>query len=234
MSRQPFTLIELLIVIAIIAILMSLLLPTLVNARELAKLQQCANNQRQLGMAIQIYCEENDGYMPQADKIDRTLGIEYNLSRDTKGLSWTCPSRNTTLSYVTDPNPVSYTFNLNGIPWVNSATDYRRNNRFMRPADSLLMADGRENFSWGAWIFIDSTASFPYRNYDDQSWFHSTGQDLEDHIYVIEADIDAPGGPSGIRYRHQKNRTTSGLYLDGHVSASRIFGLKKRNFVVHW
>ena len=60
-EKAGFTLIELLVVVAIIALLISILLPSLQRAREQAKRAVCASNMGQFGRASALYSEENDG-----------------------------------------------------------------------------------------------------------------------------------------------------------------------------
>lgn len=64
--RAAFTLIELLTVIAIIAILASMLLPSLSRAREMARRTSCASNLHQLGLGALQYVQDYDERLPLA------------------------------------------------------------------------------------------------------------------------------------------------------------------------
>ena len=65
-KRQAFTLIELLVVIAIIGILAAMLLPALNKAREKGRMAVCISNLHQITIAIHLYTDDNNGYMPTA------------------------------------------------------------------------------------------------------------------------------------------------------------------------
>ena len=65
---RAFTLVELLVVIAIITVLAALLLPAFASAREKGRRTVCVSNLRQVGIAIQIYSQDNNGRIPFGPK----------------------------------------------------------------------------------------------------------------------------------------------------------------------
>ena len=115
---RAFTLIEILVVISIIAMLMSILMPSLMHAREQAKRAVCMANLRSIGQSLYIYANNNQGkFIPgdfpvswsvwaklpgDPDARGRPVNLGHLLASDTLPMPtnekhvFFCPSRLTT------------------------------------------------------------------------------------------------------------------------------------------
>lgn len=77
-GRSGFTLIELLVVVAIIALLISILLPSLARARELSKRTVCASNMKGIGTGFYTYANENADRWPEPGPHVASTGTAFN------------------------------------------------------------------------------------------------------------------------------------------------------------
>lgn len=124
-ARRAFTLMELLVVIAIIAILIALLLPAIQKVREAAVRTQCANNLKQVGLAMHV-CMDATGSLPPN-------GIyAYNGASVTQVSAWSALSR--ILPYIEQESlfrNIDFTTPYSTQPFVTS----KRVNTFICPAE---------------------------------------------------------------------------------------------------
>jgi prepilin-type N-terminal cleavage/methylation domain-containing protein/prepilin-type processing-associated H-X9-DG protein len=86
--RRGFTLVELLVVIGIIALLISILLPSLRRVREAANVATCLSNLRQMGLGIEMYSQLSKGQMPLVLERYITQGARTGLVAGGRGRTW--------------------------------------------------------------------------------------------------------------------------------------------------
>ncbi|WP_395138079.1 H-X9-DG-CTERM domain-containing protein [Armatimonas sp.] len=129
MKRQYFTLIEIIIVIAIIGILSGILLPVISASQRKSRATKCISNMHQISIALRIYTDDYDGYYPshriwEAKKIQ---GLNNNLACPEAQGNWRFErddypkygvpgyGLNSNLTYIAETLPLSTT----GVPSEN-------------------------------------------------------------------------------------------------------------------
>jgi prepilin-type N-terminal cleavage/methylation domain-containing protein len=183
-KRTGFTLIELLVVVAIIAVLVSILLPALATARESARTVTCQSNLRQAGIAVANYVNANTDWLPLAYsgwswaagspcRIWCDDLAAYGVTPVSKVLQ--CPSEKrpyvlTEIKFglytqAYNQGAVSYGYNGHYATYywmANVEYSYRpqKQNTLRNPGQGLLMADISPDISW-AKLFLEPGYQIP-------------------------------------------------------------------------
>ncbi len=99
-GRCAFTLVELLVVLAVIAILAALLLPVLGNSKAKAQSAVCVNNLKQLKLAWLLYADDNSDLLVNNHGVPESLARRQTWANNVQ--DWEASDDNTNLVYLTD------------------------------------------------------------------------------------------------------------------------------------
>lgn len=155
-GRRAFTLIELLTVIAIIAILAGILIPVVGRVRESARNSQCASNLRQIGMGMSLFSTDNDGMLPPAVGIPSGEAVEVQW---TKWLDDYLPQQSTSATAREHPIFLCPSTDYEGLEHSDIARSYTATASIYGPSASGVL--GRDSRGQRRLNSIENRSSVP-------------------------------------------------------------------------
>lgn len=188
--HKAFTLVELLVVIGIIAVLISILLPTLIKAKSAANRVACLSNQKQLMLAATLFAQEHKGYMPKHwgncgavpsntdwgfTSADQKWGFDYVLlsTQKLQKQVFRCPGEVPTTAFTRgtwtpgdeDDIPGSYKINASNqyiAPSANGTDTGAYKLTQLRQADkAIVFVDGTRGWGDAEWHQVSTWESSP-------------------------------------------------------------------------
>ena len=206
-----FTLIEMLVAIAIIAILAALLFPALAKAKGFAKQTACASNMRQDGLCMQLYAQDSNGYVflyknylfgAEQGWADALSSGDYLKNKDICLCPASIPYKYSA-TYPWATYGVERTLNSTAYPLISSANGitFRNLSRIDSLSTRIIMVDS---------IFGPGVTTVPF-------------------YQVFAAYPSFSSNDKGATHLRHNNRTNA-LCWDGHVAPSGVAELKEAGF----
>ncbi|MDD7985094.1 prepilin-type N-terminal cleavage/methylation domain-containing protein [Lentisphaera marina] len=217
--QKKFSLIEILVVMAIIGVLVSLLIPTLSSARKKSRATVCASNLKQLGAASIMFALDNEGRIIYSGKSSGSSWWDWHLQNgnyiEKSEESFTCPS----LPYEGDWHSENY-LTYGAANEGNRARDHRTGRIVIRDDDDNKIYEGVKMTQ------VESPSEFFW--YADSA--KGAGAEKQWINFVFRSGVDH----AGMRIHTRHNEAGNIWFIDGHVAPHKIGTLKQLGFNSGW
>jgi prepilin-type N-terminal cleavage/methylation domain-containing protein/prepilin-type processing-associated H-X9-DG protein len=248
-ALHAFTLVELLVVIGIIALLISILLPSLQSARRSANAVKCLSNLKQIALGNQFYANENDNYVVPAETNYENaphwaaLFVEYDYAPGfTEGIT-SADDQISFDSIFRCPEGLDDNWGSFGSPFPDSHEDQRGASFWLRST-----TDGRQVPTWYAanatsgrtsvnYLDIFPMSTIPYATPGDPASTSSVNKfnkfrDSSELVLIYDGIFRHEFRGFTINGRHGDLDRTNLLFADGHAATFNTSEMPDNSFVL--